>query len=30
MCIRDSIYPGIETVTFPMTRTYGINIKLQF
>ena len=25
-----NIYPGIETVTFPMTRTYGINIKLQF
>lgn len=24
------IYPGIETGTFPMTRTYGINIKLQF
>lgn len=25
-----NILPGIETVTFPMTRTYGINIKLQF
>ena len=25
-----NIYPGIETVTFPMTRTYGVNIKLQF
>ena len=25
-----NIYPGIETVTFPMTRTYGSNIKLQF
>ena len=24
------IYPGIETVTFPMTRTYGFNLKLQF
>ena len=25
-----NIYPGIETVTFPMTRTYGFNLKLQF
>ncbi|MEG1864519.1 MAG: SusC/RagA family TonB-linked outer membrane protein [Alistipes sp.] len=24
------IYPGIETGTFPMTRTYGFNLKLQF
>ena len=24
------IYPGIETVTFPMTRTFGFNLKLQF
>lgn len=25
-----NIYPGIETGTFPMTRTYGFNLKLQF
>ncbi len=25
-----NIMPGIETVTFPMTRTYGFNLKLQF
>ena len=25
-----NIYAGIETVTFPMTRTYGLNLKLQF
>ncbi len=25
-----NIYPGVETVTFPMTRTYGFNLKLQF
>ncbi len=24
------IYPGVETGTFPMTRTYGFNLKLQF
>ena len=25
-----NIYGGIETGSFPMTRTYGFNIKLQF
>lgn len=25
-----SIYPGVETGTFPMTRTYGFNVKIQF
>ncbi|MDR1983654.1 MAG: SusC/RagA family TonB-linked outer membrane protein [Prevotellaceae bacterium] len=25
-----NIMPGIEPMTFPMTRTYGINVKLQF
>lgn len=25
-----NIYPGIETGTFPMTRTYGFNVKIQF
>lgn len=24
------IHKGIETMTFPMTRTYGFNVKLQF
>jgi hypothetical protein len=24
------IYRGIETMTFPMTRTYGVNVKLSF
>jgi hypothetical protein len=25
-----SIHRGVETLSFPMTRTYGVNIKLSF
>jgi hypothetical protein len=24
------IYKGIEAMTFPMTRTYGVNVKFSF
>ena len=24
------IHAGIETMSFPMTRTYGINVKFSF
>lgn len=30
MMSGNDIYRGIEAMTFPMTRTYGINVKLSF
>lgn len=30
MASGSNIYPGLETGTFPMTRTFGFNLKLQF